>query len=108
MTTWLEMVERVLAETGLAPQYLKLEITEGLVMHSDDATVNTLRHLQKLGVHIAMDDFGTGYSSLSYLNASPSTHSRSTSRSCTDCPMIRMMSPLSAPSSAWRSASTGW
>ncbi len=66
-----EMVERVLAETGLAPQYLELEITESLLLHSDAANLAALQHLHERGVHIALDDFGTGYSSLSYLQRFP-------------------------------------
>lgn len=59
-------VESVLQETGLAPEYLELEITEGTmldVQRSSDA----FEKLKTLGVYIAIDDFGTGYSSLSYL-----------------------------------------
>jgi diguanylate cyclase (GGDEF)-like protein len=66
-----KLVERVLAETGLAPSALELEITESLIMQSPDQTERMLRALRELGVTLAMDDFGTGYSSLAYLRRFP-------------------------------------
>ena len=66
-------VKKVLAETGLDPRRLELEITESLLMENTDHTVSVLRQLRKLGVKIAMDDFGTGFSSLSYLSRFPFT-----------------------------------
>ncbi len=66
-----EMVGRILAETGLAPHRLELEITERIFMEDNENTLSTLRRLKELGVRIAMDDFGTGYSSLSYLRSFP-------------------------------------
>ncbi len=60
-------VKRALDASGLAPERLELEITEGLLLSHTDATMRQLRELKALGVKIAMDDFGTGYSSLSYL-----------------------------------------
>jgi diguanylate cyclase (GGDEF)-like protein len=68
---FLAMIEGVLAETGLAPGRLELEITERIFMDSDEATLTTLRRLKHLGIRISMDDFGTGYSSLSYLRSFP-------------------------------------
>ena len=65
------MVEAVLAETGLAPHRLELEITERIFMDDSEKTLSTLHRLKQLGVRIAMDDFGTGYSSLSYLRSFP-------------------------------------
>jgi len=65
------LVSRVLAETGLEPQRLELEITEGIILQNTDAVFDTLTRLDQLGVAIAMDDFGTGYSSLSYLTRFP-------------------------------------
>ncbi len=65
------MVHTVLLETGLPPQRLELEITEGVLIGDFSRAVSILRRLKALGVRIAMDDFGTGYSSLSYLQAFP-------------------------------------
>jgi EAL domain-containing protein (putative c-di-GMP-specific phosphodiesterase class I) len=65
------MVAQVLHDTGLAPQLLELELTEGMLMHHADDTVHTLVQLGEMGVHLAIDDFGTGYSSLSYLKRFP-------------------------------------
>ena len=64
-------VTRVLAETGLDPRWLHLELTEGILMQNRVGTVATLNFLQELGVGIALDDFGTGFSSLSYLKQFP-------------------------------------
>lgn len=64
-------VEQVLAESGLDPAFLELEITESTVMHDSEAAIGTLRALKKLGVTLSVDDFGTGYSSLSYLKLFP-------------------------------------
>lgn len=66
-----QMVCRVLAETGLEPRWLELEITESMLMDNIDQAISILSELKALGVAIAIDDFGTGYSSLSYLTQLP-------------------------------------
>ena len=66
-----ELVERVLAETGLEPSMLELEITESMLLRDEKPVVGALRALRERGVRVAVDDFGTGYSSLSYLRALP-------------------------------------
>lgn len=62
-----DFVRKLLAETGLEPSRLELEITESAFIENKEAALKTLSQLQALGVHFALDDFGTGYSSLSYL-----------------------------------------
>ena len=64
-------VRRVLAETGLAPSALVLELTESVLLRRDDRIHADLRELKAIGVKLAIDDFGTGYSSLSYLRELP-------------------------------------
>jgi diguanylate cyclase (GGDEF)-like protein/PAS domain S-box-containing protein len=63
----IELIESVLAETGLQPERLKLEITESVIMESPEVAVAMLHRLKELGTRLCIDDFGTGYSSLSYL-----------------------------------------
>ncbi|MER9744183.1 MULTISPECIES: EAL domain-containing protein [unclassified Mesorhizobium] len=62
-----EEVASILAETGLAPKRLQLEITENVLLENNDTTRAALAALRQSGVGIVLDDFGTGYSSLSYL-----------------------------------------
>ena len=66
-----ELIGRVLRETGLAPQYLELELTESLLLSNADVTFSVLQELKAMGLTLAIDDFGTGYSSLSYLKQFP-------------------------------------
>ena len=61
-----ELVDSILRETGLDPQYLELELTESLLLSNDDVTLSVLQVLRDIGLKLAIDDFGTGYSSLSY------------------------------------------
>lgn len=64
-------VAQTLAETGLAPDLLQLELTESAVMGSAGRPLQALQALSDMGVHIAIDDFGTGYSNLAYLSRLP-------------------------------------
>ncbi len=64
-------IAHVLNETGLDPNYLELELTESIIMKSNESTMAELRELNLGGIEISIDDFGTGYSSLSYLKRLP-------------------------------------
>lgn len=68
---FLQMVQRVLKDTGLDPKCLELEITESQVMRQAEGSIMLLNELSDMGIHLAVDDFGTGYSSLSYLKRLP-------------------------------------
>jgi diguanylate cyclase (GGDEF)-like protein/PAS domain S-box-containing protein len=69
----LPRIHAVLANTGLPPDGLTLELTESAAMHDEVAIALQLRKLRDLGIHLALDDFGTGYSSLSLLRRLPIT-----------------------------------
>ncbi|MCW5959553.1 MAG: EAL domain-containing protein [Pyrinomonadaceae bacterium] len=64
-------VHNIIVETGIAPQCLKLEITESAVMENAEMVTSMLKQLKALGIQLSIDDFGTGYSSLSYLHRFP-------------------------------------
>lgn len=68
---FIDVVEEILNSSGLAPEYLELEITESILMDSYKVISSNLDRLKKLGIKIALDDFGKGYSSLSYLKQLP-------------------------------------
>lgn len=68
---FVDMVDRVLAETGLDPRWLELEITENVIMENYGDAIMTLTDLKVRGIHLSIDDFGTGYSSLRYLKHFP-------------------------------------
>ena len=65
------LVTKILAETGLKPEVLELELTESVLINDEDIVLNVLQSLKKIGVQLAIDDFGTGYSSLSRLKSFP-------------------------------------
>jgi diguanylate cyclase (GGDEF)-like protein len=65
------MVMSALADAGLAPHRLELEVTETALLDDSETTVETLHQLRELGVRVSLDDFGVGYSSLSYLRKFP-------------------------------------
>jgi len=64
-------LSEILAETGMAPELLELEITEGMVIQNPAQAVRLLSDIKRLGVRLAIDDFGTGYSSLGQLKNFP-------------------------------------
>jgi EAL domain-containing protein (putative c-di-GMP-specific phosphodiesterase class I) len=66
-----KFIGKMLQETGLAPQYLELELTESLLLSNADVTFSVLQRLKSMGLKLTIDDFGTGYSSLSYLKQFP-------------------------------------
>jgi diguanylate cyclase (GGDEF)-like protein/PAS domain S-box-containing protein len=68
---FINRIQTILRETGLAPQYLELELTEGVLMKDVECTTLALKELKMMGVQLTVDDFGTGYSSLSYLRQFP-------------------------------------
>ncbi|MBF2036752.1 MAG: EAL domain-containing protein [Leptolyngbyaceae cyanobacterium T60_A2020_046] len=68
---FLEHIEQVIQATGINRRYLKLEVTESLMMQNPDLVRIRLKRLRDSGIRLSIDDFGTGYSSLSYLHQFP-------------------------------------
>lgn len=68
-----ESIQKALEETGLAPQWLDVELTESLALKDIDNAIKQMEEIKELGVKLSMDDFGTGYSSLSYIQVLPIT-----------------------------------
>lgn len=62
-----DLVGTILHDTGLAPEWLELELTESVAMHDPEGAIATMQQLHQRGVRMSVDDFGTGYSSLNYL-----------------------------------------
>lgn len=66
-----ESIKQILDETGLAPQWLSIEITESVAIQDLDLTIKMVERLKTMGIEVSLDDFGTGYSSLNYLKKLP-------------------------------------
>lgn len=69
--SFIDTVDQALQRSGLAPQWLELEITESCAMDKVEENILAMAHLTQRGIHLAIDDFGTGFSSLSYLKRFP-------------------------------------
>lgn len=69
--SFVAFIQRMLEESGLDPQYLELEVTEGLLLNNIEEAIDRLQELKDKGIKIAIDDFGTGFSSLNYLKRLP-------------------------------------
>jgi len=87
-------VERVLATTGCRPAWLKLEITESLLLENNEDISRMLDRLHALGLAISIDDFGTGYSALGYLNRFPVSQIKIDRSFVSDIPQDRDKSEL--------------
>lgn len=68
---FLGLLRQALADSGLAPHLLEIELTEGQVMRQGEGSISLLNAIKEMGVKMSIDDFGTGYSSLSYLKRLP-------------------------------------
>ncbi|MBT9538398.1 EAL domain-containing protein [Thiobacillus sp.] len=71
MPNFLDSLRQAIADTGVAPQLLELEITESVAMMGQTVVEETLASIRQMGISVAIDDFGTGFSSLSYLSNLP-------------------------------------
>lgn len=98
---FVERLTMLLERHGLPATLLELELTETILLQDAREMEQRVSALAQLGAGLSIDDFGTGYSSLAYLRSSPSTSSRSTSRSCAGCRTTRATAASSPPSSAW-------
>jgi diguanylate cyclase (GGDEF)-like protein/PAS domain S-box-containing protein len=65
------VIQQVLSDTGCQPEWIELEITEGILLVNHAATLDTLNAFHRMGLRVAIDDFGTGYSALGYLTRFP-------------------------------------
>lgn len=70
---FVEKVIRMVAETGIVPSMLELELTESMIIDKVDTVIDKMNRLRTAGISLSMDDFGTGYSSLAYLKRLPFT-----------------------------------
>jgi EAL domain-containing protein (putative c-di-GMP-specific phosphodiesterase class I) len=66
-----EVVAETLADSGVAPRYFEIEVTESMMLQDEDEAVTTILRLKEFGIQVSLDDFGTGYSSLSYVRRLP-------------------------------------
>ncbi|MFB2979373.1 EAL domain-containing protein [Microseira sp. BLCC-F43] len=90
----LEKIALSLAETGLEPRYLEIEITETTAIQDIDFTISVLQSLKNMGIYISMDDFGTGYSSLSSLKRFPLSTLKIDRSFIDDAPIIKAVIAL--------------
>lgn len=67
----LERIAHLVTDAALPPYSLRIEVTEGMLMHKPEAALTLLQQLRGIGIHIQLDDFGQGYSSLTFLNRYP-------------------------------------
>jgi len=100
---FVDLVRAALAQSGLPPHCLELEITEGAVVSDVADALDKLREIKSLGVQLAVDDFGTGYSSLSYLKQMPvdrlkidQSFVRDIPDSADDCAIVRAILAMAA------------
>lgn len=70
---FVDKVIHIVAESGIVPSMLELELTESVIVDKIDTVIEKMKRLRKAGIAISMDDFGTGYSSLAYLKRLPFT-----------------------------------
>jgi EAL domain-containing protein (putative c-di-GMP-specific phosphodiesterase class I) len=68
---FVDVIQKFIKETGIKPEYLELEITEGQIMSNPQKSIKVLHEISDIGIELAIDDFGTGYSSLAYLKKLP-------------------------------------